>query len=102
MRKHNLSLISIFPKQVIISPGERITVPNMNYILLSLLPLIFVKKLKYPSMAAANGQFMFFRAEDYHSIEPHRLMKKDKVEDISTARYLKNRDKDSMSGGDER
>jgi len=87
--KHKLSLISIFPKQIIRSAGERITVPNMNYILLSLLPLISVRKLKYPSMAAANGQFMFFRAHDYHSLEPHMLMKNNKVEDIFTAKYLK-------------
>jgi glycosyltransferase involved in cell wall biosynthesis len=88
-RKHNLTLISIFPKQIIESTGERITVPNMNYILLSLLPLILVRKSKFPSLSAANGQFMFFKAGIYNSIEPHMLMKNNKVEDISIARYLK-------------
>ena len=38
--KNGLGLISIFPMQIIKSFGERITVPNMNYILLSLLPLL--------------------------------------------------------------
>jgi glycosyltransferase involved in cell wall biosynthesis len=87
--KNDLSLISIFPKQIIGSVGERITVPNMNYILLSLLPLVLVRKSKFPSLSAANGQFMFFRAGIYHSTEPHMLMKNNKVEDISIARYLK-------------
>jgi glycosyltransferase involved in cell wall biosynthesis len=88
-KKHGLSLISIFPKQVIVSCGEKITVPNMNYILLSLLPLVLVRKSKFISLSAANGQFMFFSAGVYHSIKPHSLMKSDKVEDISMSRYLK-------------
>ena len=74
-RKHNTGLISIFPKQIIISSGEMITVPNMNFILVSLLPLILVRKSKFPSLAAANGQFMFFRSDVYKKIFPHRLMK---------------------------
>lgn len=101
-RKHDLTLISIFPKQIIGSAGERITVPNMNYILLSLLPLLLVRKLKFPSLSAANGQFMFFKAGIYNSIEPHLMMKNDKVEDISIARYLKqNRHKISCLVGDD-
>ncbi len=42
--------------------GKGYTVPDMNYILVSLLPLVLVRKTKYPSLAAANGQFMFFRS----------------------------------------
>jgi glycosyltransferase involved in cell wall biosynthesis len=88
-RKYDLSLISVFPKQNIISAGEKISVPNMNYILVSLLPLILVRKSKYASLAAANGQFMFFRATDYYSVEPHKLMRNQRVEDIHIARYFK-------------
>lgn len=88
--KHDLDLVSIFPKQIIRSLGERITVPDMNYILVSLLPLVLVRKTKYPSLAAANGQFMFFRAEKYMSLRPHEKMKHEKVEDISIARTYKN------------
>ena len=88
-KRYDLSLISIFPKQEIKSFGERITIPNMNYILLSLLPLIFVRTSRFISLSAANGQFMFFRSDIYKSIEPHRLMRKKRVEDISIARHLK-------------
>lgn len=91
-KKHGLSLISIFPKQDIVTTGEKITVPNMNYILLSLLPLVLVRILKFVSLSAANGQFMFFRADIYNSIRPHILMKNNKVEDISISRLLKEKD----------
>jgi glycosyltransferase involved in cell wall biosynthesis len=89
--KHGLALISIFPKQVILSFGEKFTVPNMNYILLSLLPLPLVRMSGFVSLSAANGQFMFFRARDYCNIEPHSLMRGNKVEDIAISRHLKGR-----------
>jgi len=87
--RHHLDLISIFPKQIIKTLGERITVPNMNYILVSLLPLVLVRKLGFPSISAANGQFMFFRADTYRKMKPHEVVKADKVEDISIARVYK-------------
>lgn len=88
-KKHSLALISIFPKQIIETTGEKMTVPNMNYILLSLLPLILVRKSKFTSLSAANGQFMFFHADIYFRAQPHWLMKDNKVEDISIAAFLK-------------
>lgn len=84
-----LGLLSIFPKQKMFSMGEWISVPNMNFILLSLLPLILVNKSGKPSLAAANGQFMFFYSEKYKQYWPHERMKKEKVEDIQIARFYK-------------
>jgi len=99
---HDLDLISIFPKQIIRTFGERITIPNMNYILVSLLPLVLVRKLGFPSISAANGQFMFFRADMYRKIKPHEAVKADKVEDISIARiYKKNGKKIACLLGDD-
>jgi glycosyltransferase involved in cell wall biosynthesis len=86
-------LVSIFPKQLMHTPGEKITVPNMNYILLSLLPLILVRKTAFPSIAAANGQFMLFSTAAYRETQPHRMMKNNKVEDIAISRYYKKKGK---------
>jgi glycosyltransferase involved in cell wall biosynthesis len=87
--KSKTDLVSIFPMQRIISRGEWATVPNMNYILVSLLPLFLVRHSRFPSLAAANGQFMFFRADAYRNLMPHEKMKENKVEDILIARYFK-------------
>jgi len=91
MERHKTAFLTIFPKQVMVSAGEMLTIPNMNYILLSLLPLILVRKSENPAFAAANGQFMMFESSVYRLFEPHEKMKNDMVEDISTARYLKKR-----------
>lgn len=89
LKKHKLALLSIFPRQIVKSFGEKITVPLMNYILLTLLPLILVRKLRYSSLSAANGQFMLFDAEIYRKISPHEKMKNKRVEDIEIARFYK-------------
>ena len=88
-KKHRLGLLSIFPKQEMKSIGEWFTVPIMNYILLSLLPLIFVRKSFFTSHSAANGQFMLFDAIHYKKHFPHELMKREKVEDIKISRFFK-------------
>lgn len=89
LKDKKLALISIFPKQNMITLGEKITVPVMNYILLTLLPLILVRKSRFVSLSAANGQFMFFDAEIYKKLNPHYLFKNEKVEDIKISRYYK-------------
>lgn len=84
-----LDLLSVFPKQILVSAGEKSTVPVMNYILLSLLPLILVRKIPFQSLGAANGQFMLFRSDTYRAIQPHNHVKGSWVEDILIARLYK-------------
>jgi len=87
--RHNTGLVSVFPRQIMKNAGEFITVPVMNIILCSLLPLILVKNSRYPSLAAANGQFMLFDAATYKRTSPHEKMKNNKVEDIEISRWYK-------------
>jgi hypothetical protein len=89
MNRHNLKLLSIFPKQEMNTLGEKITVPVMNTILLSLLPMILTRESSKPSLAAANGQFMLFDRSSYLQVQPHIQLKKERVEDIQTARLFK-------------
>ena len=87
--KHSLGLLSIFPRQLLLTMGEKMTVPIMNYILLTLLPLPLVLWSGFASLAAANGQFMLFNAKKYRDFYPHEFLKKNKVEDIAISRYFK-------------
>ncbi len=89
LQKHNLHLLSIFPKQIFKTVDEKISVPLMNWILLSLLPMLLIRKSGNPAFAAANGQFMLFRADTYKAQLPHKLFCKHKVEDIETIRHFK-------------
>lgn len=83
------ALISIFPNQEMHTLGEELTVPLMHYLLLSLLPLWLVRYLGFPSMAAANGQCMWFKASEYRTHQWHQQLKNIVIEDIAAMRLVK-------------
>lgn len=88
-KKHRLTLLSVFPNQELGTWGEKIAVPMMFVLLLGLLPLRFVRLLPFPSMAAANGQVMFFDGKAYRECLFHQMHKTQVIEDISIARGIK-------------
>ncbi len=91
VKRNKTDLLSIFPTQEMVTLHERMTVPVMHYILLTLLPLPLVRLTGFSSLSAANGQCMLFRAETYRGIMPHEKFRKSRAEDIEIARYLKAR-----------
>ncbi len=88
LQKNELHLLSIFPKQIVTSIGEKVSVPLLNWILLSLLPLFLIQKLKSGVFSAANGQFMMFNAAKYKAIWPHEKYKSNGVEDMAIMRLF--------------
>jgi chlorobactene glucosyltransferase len=88
-QEKKLVLLSVFPQQRMESPAEFMTVPVMNWILQSLLPMILVQKTKLSSLSAANGQFMMFDSENYRSSQWHSKVRNQHVEDIRLARMMK-------------
>ena len=88
-QEKKLSLLSVFPQQRMGTFAEQLTVPVMNWILQSLLPMILVQKTKSPSISAANGQFMMFDAENYRANLWHSQVRNQNVEDIRLARIIK-------------
>jgi len=89
LKSERLGLLSIFPRQTMQTLGEQLTVPLMNQILLSLLPLILIRKSGMIAFSAANGQFMLFDGAIYKTLKPHEQFQHEKVEDLSIARYMK-------------
>ena len=88
-QENEISLLSVFPQQRMLSMAEKLTVPVMNWILQSLLPMILVRKTRFPSLSAANGQFMMFDAENYRANQWHFRVRNQNVEDIRLARMMK-------------
>jgi len=87
MKTKKLALLSIFPDQQMLTLGEKVIVPIMHFILLNLLPLRMVYTTSYPSLSAANGQFMMFRHSCYH--EWHQKVKNKITEDIEIMKLVK-------------
>ena len=100
--RNKLDLLSLFPVQIMKSFGEKLTVPMMNWFLLTLLPMILIRKSKRPSFAAANGQFMLFRSGVYRRYRFHEMLRNQPVEDIHIQREMKKLDRRAatlLSGG---
>jgi chlorobactene glucosyltransferase len=89
LEKSNVTLLSIFPTQIIKSFGELLIVPLMNWLLLTFLPLRFVYTSSSKSFVAANGQFMLWRKDDYLNLGGHQVVKYKVVEDMELARLVK-------------
>lgn len=89
MRRTGVELLSVFPQQLMPDRSTRLAVPLMNWILLSLLPLVAVRRSPRPQFCAANGQFLLFRGETYRAMQPHRRFRMAPVEDMAIARAYK-------------
>lgn len=89
MDQYRLALLSIFPTQRLPTWGARLSVPLMNWILLSLLPLPLVRLSGQPALAAANGQFLLFDAAVYRRLSPHESVKGNPVEDMAIMKEFK-------------
>ncbi|WP_448699764.1 glycosyltransferase [Mucilaginibacter sp. AW1-3] len=89
MQMNNLSLLSLFTNQTMLTLGENMVVPLMHFILLNLLPLKLVFLSKNKSVAAASGQFMLFNAADYHHHNWHQKVRGDVVEDVEIMKQVK-------------
>jgi chlorobactene glucosyltransferase len=101
--KHDLTLLSIFPMQEMKTTGEKIVVPFMFRILLSLLPLFLIRRCSWTSFSAANGQMMLFRSRDYRNQWFHEKVKDQLAEDIEIMRVIKRSGLrgDTLVGGEE-
>jgi glycosyltransferase involved in cell wall biosynthesis len=88
-KRNKLDLLSLFPTQIMKTLAEWLTVPLMNWILVSLLPLALIRRHRSAAFSAANGQFMLFRSRVYRREQFHKKLRDKKVEDIATAQYMK-------------
>jgi len=89
IKRKKLSLLSVFNDQSMITAGEKMIVPLMHYILLTLLPLHLVYRVKNYFVAAASGQCMFFEKEAYQQHQFHKQAKSKVVEDIFIMQLVK-------------
>lgn len=64
-RRLGAGLISTFPRQVLGSVAEALTVPMIHFILFSYLPFPRMRRTMDPSACAACGQFMLFSSGAY-------------------------------------
>ena len=89
MKAHDLDLLSAFPQQYLRSWPEKMVIPVVDMFVYSMLPLWLTRYSSYPSLSAANGQWMAFRRNAYKQMGGHKSVASEVVEDVALARRAK-------------
>ncbi|HEY0667318.1 MAG TPA: glycosyltransferase family 2 protein [Sphingobacteriaceae bacterium] len=89
MKIQRLTLLSLFTNQLMLSFGERLVVPLINYLLLNLVPLRLIRLSKNAVFSISSGQFMMFDAQTYNQHEWHEVAKTNREDSNELMRLVK-------------
>lgn len=87
--RDGLALLSLMPRQEVGSWGERLVVPLLALQILGYLPLPLAERWRWPTMAAANGQYLFFNRAAYEASGGHAAHPQQLAEDVILAQQVK-------------
>ncbi len=79
---NRLSLVSGLPLQHTVSLSQRVVIPAMYFIILTLFPLWWLQASHKPKPGLSIGQFLFVSASDYREIGGHEAVKSRILEDV--------------------
>ncbi len=83
------AMVSTFPRQLAGSPGERLILPMIMFILLSYLPMIRMRRTLDPNASAGCGQFLMVRREAYRRAGGHAAFRDSMHDGIKLPRELR-------------
>ena len=87
---HNrLDAISVYPKQITVTFHERMTVPFINFAILTFMPLVLVKYARGGFFSTGIGQFFLFKRDAYQKMGGHQSVKAEILEDIHLSKQIK-------------
>jgi chlorobactene glucosyltransferase len=88
-QQNRADLLSLIPRTVTHTLGEKLILPMIPFGLLGCFPLALGRRLRMPSLAMALGPFMLFRREAYHRIGGHQAVQGEIAEDVVLARQVR-------------
>ncbi|RJK96838.1 glycosyltransferase [Vallicoccus soli] len=89
LRSTGLDLVSPYPRQVALSPAERLVQPLLQWSWLTTLPLRLAERSPRSSLAAANGQLLAVDALAYRWSGGHAAVRDQVLDDIALLRAVK-------------
>ncbi|MBF6496445.1 glycosyltransferase [Nocardia cyriacigeorgica] len=91
LRARRFALVSPWPRQLALSPAERLVQPLLCWSWATTLPIALADRGARPSMAVACGQFLVFDAATYRAIGGHAAVAGSVTEDLDIARAVRRR-----------
>jgi hypothetical protein len=84
-----LELASPYPRQVAVTPAERLVQPLLQWSWLTFLPLRVAERSPRGSLSAANGQLLAVRRAAYERAGGHAAVRAEVIEDLALVRAVK-------------
>ncbi|RQW07094.1 MAG: glycosyltransferase [Calditrichaeota bacterium] len=89
MNRYGLGMLSAFPQQLSITFFEKLIIPVIDLFLYGSLVLWLTYYSRFPSLSAANGQWIAIRREIYQKLGGHKAVRQEIVEDVRLIRLAK-------------
>jgi chlorobactene glucosyltransferase len=89
MEGEHAGLMSGFPRQEVLSWGEKLVVPCLFWVIYCFTPLTLTYRLKLPALSTAVGQALLFRRTAYEGTGGHQAVRASIVEDLALAQRTK-------------
>ncbi len=89
LRATGLSLVSPYPRQLAVTPAERLIQPLLQWSWLTTLPLRIAERSPRQSLAAANGQLLAVDAAAYRAAGGHAEVRAEVLDDLALLRAVK-------------
>ena len=71
LARGDAALVSGFPRQIVVTPLERLLIPLVHFLLLAYLPIDAMRRSRMPGLGAGCGQFMMVRRDAYERLGGH-------------------------------
>jgi chlorobactene glucosyltransferase len=85
MEGERADLLGGFPRQEVLTSGEKLITPFFSCVIYCFLPLSLAYRLKLPAISTAVGQAMLFRRSAYEGMGGHEAVRGSIVEDLALA-----------------
>jgi len=89
LRHNDLDLVSPYPRQLAVTPTERLVQPLLQWSWLTTLPLRLAERSPRASLAAANGQLLAVDAATYRRAGGHAAVRGEVLDDMALLRAVK-------------
>ena len=71
LARGDAALVSGFPRQIVVTPLERLLIPLVHFLLLAYLPIDAMRRTRMVGFGAGCGQFMMVRRDAYERLGGH-------------------------------
>jgi len=89
MEGERADLMSGFPRQEVLTWGEKFLVPFFSWVMVCFTPLSAGYRMGFPALSCAVGQMLLFRRPVYQEIGGHHAVRSSIAEDLALARRIK-------------